>query len=245
MKPRVLLVEDDASIRRFVELALDEHAIELLQAPTLAAARAVLQGGPVALVLCDLMLPDGSGFDLLREPAAQGPRRVAFSAGVSAAQHQLLQQAGVHAVLRKPVALGELLACVETELAAWAEAAAPALPGPADPTPTPGPTPAPDPSDPVARYFAGDAALYRAYREQCRPQFAQDAQDGERACASADWPALRRLAHSLKTVLQTLGEEPAGRIAAELEHATAAADGAQAHALWPRLRQALEQLARA
>lgn len=238
-KPRVLLVEDDASIRRFVEMALDDQAIELVQAPTLAAARAALQDGPVALVLCDLMLPDGSGFDLLREPAAQHPRRVAFSAGVSAAQQQLLQLAGVHAVLRKPVALGELLACVEAELAAWAEAAAPPTPAAADSAP------APDGEDPVARFFAGDAALYRAYREQCRPQFAQDARDGERAFADADWPALRRLAHSLKTVLQTLGEEPAGRVAADLEHATAAADADRARDLWPRLRQALEQLARA
>ncbi len=235
MKPRVLLVEDDASIRRFVEMALEDAGIELVTASTLAAARTALHAGPVALLLCDLMLPDGSGIELLRASLAAGARRVAFSAGVSAVQQAQLQAAGVHAVLRKPVALGELLSCVQAQLAAGAardDSAAPAEAPPAH-----------DGADPVALYFAGDATLYHAYRAQCQPQFARDAEDGERACTRADWPALRRLAHSLKTVLQTLGEAASGHLAAELEQATAAGDAAQARALWLQLRPALEQLA--
>ena len=35
-KPRVLVVEDDASIRRFVVLALEDEPIELLQAERMA-----------------------------------------------------------------------------------------------------------------------------------------------------------------------------------------------------------------
>ena len=57
---RVLLVEDDPSIRRFVQLALEDSEVELVQAGSLAAAINALRTGPSVLILCDLMLPDGS-----------------------------------------------------------------------------------------------------------------------------------------------------------------------------------------
>jgi DNA-binding response OmpR family regulator len=44
--PRVLLVEDDASIRRFVQLALEDSGVELVQAGSLA-----LPSTPCARVL--------------------------------------------------------------------------------------------------------------------------------------------------------------------------------------------------
>ena len=121
--PRLLLVEDDASIRRFVGMALEDSAIEVVPAPNLKDAVRALRSGPFDVVLCDLMLPDGNGLDLLRALAgadspSPGARRVAFSAGVSAEQRQHLRAAGVHGVLAKPASLAELLACVQEALAA-------------------------------------------------------------------------------------------------------------------------------
>jgi len=235
VKPRVLLVEDEAAIRRFVAMALEELPVELVEAPSLAAAIDALRGDPFVLVLCDLMLPDGSGLDLLRllgEPGAPSPqaRRVAFSAGVSAARRQQLEAAGVHGVLGKPASLGELLACVESALAAASAVnedteAPPAAGEPAPPAP-------PAATDPVALYFDGD-----------RAQFATDARDGDAWCARADWPALRRHAHSLKTVLLTLGEASAGARALVLEQAAAAADAQACRAQWPALGAVLRRLA--
>ncbi|MBZ8140244.1 response regulator, partial [Rubrivivax gelatinosus] len=130
--PRVLLVEDDPSIRRFVQIALEEMAIEFIEAGTLAEARAALAEAPVRLVICDLMLPDGSGVDLLHElasaRAATGqPRLVAFSAGISAERREQLEALGVDEVLAKPVPLEELEACAQRALDALpAPAAAPA-----------------------------------------------------------------------------------------------------------------------
>jgi len=237
--PRVLLVEDDASIRRFVALALEDEAIDLVQAASLAQAASALQGAPFALVLCDLMLPDGSGLDLLRElgqPSAAlaaphaAARRVAFSAGVSAAMRQQLQQAGVHEVLDKPASLIDLLACLARALAT--AGAAPAAPGTAASAELPD-------AQAVQAFFGGDQGLYDAYLAQCRPQFARDAAAGDQAQQQSDLPALRRLAHSLKSVWRCLGFDADSGLAAQVEDCAARqqADAAWAH--WPTLRARL------
>jgi CheY-like chemotaxis protein len=230
--PRVLLVEDDASIRRFVSLALEDDAIELMEAPTLAAAIEALRGEPFALVLCDLMLPDGSGLDLLRElasPGAPSPgaRRVAFSAGISAPMRRQLDQAGVHEVLPKPASLADLQACLSRALAV------------APPVDQPPATPASADAGAVQTYFGGDQALYDAYLAQCRPQFARDASAGDLAQAQGDLQALRRLAHSLKSVWRSLGFAPDSALAARLEGCAAHGDAAASAVLWQQVRSRL------
>ena len=44
----------------------------------------------------------------------------------------------------------------------------------------------------VERHFAGDRALFLAYRASCVAQFANDLRQGDDAFARADAPALRR-----------------------------------------------------
>ena len=236
--PRVLLVEDDTSIRRFVRIALEELPIELVEAQTLAQARAAVAAAPVRLVVCDLMLPDGSGVDLLRELAGERgdrllPRLVAFSAGLSAERREQLEALGVDELLAKPVALDELEACVLRALPPF---------GGDEPAPA-GVAPPPATADPVAVYFAGDAALYAAYRAACLPQFTRDVAAGDAALADGDLGALRRLAHSLKSVLLTLGHEADSAGARSVEQAAADGDLAAAVAGWARLRAALLALA--
>lgn len=232
---RVLLVEDDASIRRFVQLALEDEPITLLQADTVAAGMAALQAeGPFKLVLTDLMLPDGSGQQLLQalqaQPALRAGARVAvFSAGLSADTRQRLDGLGVDEVIAKPASVVQLLQCVQRALSAPTQAA-PAVD--ADPH-----------AQAVERYFAGNRPLYDSYRDSCLRQFALDRQVGDAALQAADWPALRRLAHSLKSVLQTLGHDADSSTARQLE--TDAADGRAdaARAGWQALAAALDRLA--
>lgn len=233
MTPRVLLVEDDASIRRFVALALEDEALELVQAATLAEAVQALRGSPFALVLCDLMLPDGSGLNLLRELAAPGApsasaRRVAFSAGISAATRRELQAAGVHELLPKPASLADLQACVARALHTAPGASAPPVAKSQAGSP-----------QAVAEFFGGDQGLYDAYLAQCRPQFLRDASAGDLAQAQADLGALRRLAHSLKSVWRSLGWEADSSLAARVEDHAARQDATSAWALWPELRACL------
>lgn len=237
-RARVLLVEDDVSIRRFVALALEDLPVDLVEAGTLAEAEAALDAGPTRLVLCDLMLPDGSGLALLQrlvaEPAWRGAARlVAFSAGISAERREQLEALGVDEVLAKPAPLAALEACVQRAL--QAAPAAPAVPA--------APLSTAAEADPAARHFGGDRALYEAFRALTLQQFAKDVDTGDAAVRHGDLPALRRLAHSVKSVLLTLGEDESSRLAAALEALAAESDAERSPAGWLRLRGALAALA--
>lgn len=68
--PRVVFVEDDPSIRRFVALALQDLPVEAVACADAAAARAARRAAPAVLPLTDVMMPGASGVDLLRAVAA-------------------------------------------------------------------------------------------------------------------------------------------------------------------------------
>jgi DNA-binding response OmpR family regulator len=243
MTARLLLIEDDASIARFVELALEElpghdpaaPAVELSVVRRLADARDALAGGGWQLVVSDLMLPDGSAETLLAEGLAQAagaPPWVIFSAGVHPDHHAALAARGVVRTLRKPVPLIELLDTFSELLRGRALARAPiaAL--------TTG-------VDPVLQHFGGDRALYDSFRAGCLGRFADDLAQGNAAVASGDAPALRRVAHGLKAVLELLGHPDLAAQARALEMAAADwASGKHLSGGWLPLSRALAELRR-
>lgn len=243
--PRVLLVDDDPSIRRFVALALEEQPLELIACASVAEALAELRRRPVELLLTDLMMPGETGLDLLArladEPALRGTARVVvFSAGLNAAMQARLAGFDVWRLLAKPISVLELEACVHDGLALAAGDGAPRT---AAAAPPPAAGLSADEAAAVERHFGGDAALFVAFRDSCREQFGADLRRGDAAVAAADAAALRLLAHSLKSVLATLGHDAAGATARQLEAAAAAADWPGAGPLWWRLRATLAALA--
>jgi CheY-like chemotaxis protein len=250
-RPRVLLVEDDLSLQRFVQLALEDFEIELLTVGSVDAGLAELARAPAALVLTDLMLPDRSGFELIEALAAQpalraGARLAVFSAGLTPSTRERLERPEVWRLLSKPCGLAELEACVRDALAA--EVVVPAPPSALELTPEP--TPEADDAGPpqarqaaaIAEHFGGNTPLYHAFRASCLQQFRADMAEGDQALAGGDAPALRRLAHSLKSVLLSLGHDQEAALAKALELAGEQADTAAMRALWPRLRTALGAL---
>ena len=65
--PKVIVVEDEVSLRRFVRLALEAEGCEVFEADSVK--RGLIETGtrkPDLLVL-DLGLPDGDGVDLIRD----------------------------------------------------------------------------------------------------------------------------------------------------------------------------------
>jgi two-component system KDP operon response regulator KdpE len=62
---RVLVVEDDLNVRRFIQMTLDPLEVELVHCGTLAEARRSLESAGASVVITDLSLPDGPGQDLL------------------------------------------------------------------------------------------------------------------------------------------------------------------------------------
>lgn len=239
--PWVLLVEDDPSILRFVGLALEDLPVRLVQAESLASARAQLARQDFVLVICDLMLPDGSGLDLIEDLLARrnGVRVAAFSAGLAPAARQRLQGLGIWRILAKPASLSALEACVTDALAQVT--AAPAAPARAATAAADGSTRALQQA--VADYFAGDAGLHAEFLAGCRRRFADDLQAGERAVAQGDLAALHRIAHSLKTVLPSLGWPSAGALAADLERSAASGQAEAAGRAWRVLHGPLAALA--
>lgn len=220
--PKVLLVEDDSSIARFVELALEELPIELVICTSVPAAMQTLHQGGVRLILTDLMLPGESGVDLMqrleREPVpAPKPLVAVFSAGLTPAVQAQLAALKVWRLVAKPSSVAELESCVQDALSLASPAAADRAAG----APAPAGLTA-DEQLAVATHFAGDEGLFKAYRASCLRQFAADVHTGDAACAAADWQALRRLAHSLATVLLTLGHPAQSALARQIEDAAAA-----------------------
>jgi len=231
--PRVLLVEDDASLQRFVALALDELGIELLRSSGVDAALALLTQQPVQLILTDLMMPGRSGFELIEalnaQPGLRGEARlVVFSAGLTPPVRQRLEGMQVWRLLSKPCSVAELEACVRdgVGLGELATAVPPVDPG----------------SSAIVTHFGGNVALYQAFRASCLQQFRADLIEGERARAAADAPTLRRLAHSLKSVLLTLGHADASALARTLEDSCERSDWTSAAPQWRALSAQIDAL---
>lgn len=69
----LLIVDDEASLRDFLEIVFEEEGWHVETAASLAEARVAIGRHEPDVVLCDLMLPDGSGIDLLKDVKAQFP----------------------------------------------------------------------------------------------------------------------------------------------------------------------------
>ena len=62
----ILIIEDDSSIQMLLKLSLEVEGFHPLVVGTIASGLHELASGPIDLILLDLMLPDQSGFELLK-----------------------------------------------------------------------------------------------------------------------------------------------------------------------------------
>jgi two-component system KDP operon response regulator KdpE len=116
-KPNIVIVEDDAQIRRFVRTALEAENCVVFEADT--AQRGLIEAGtrkPDLLIL-DLGLPDRDGVELLRDLRAWSQIPVlVLSARAQEEQKIAALDAGADDYLVKPFGVGELLARVRALL---------------------------------------------------------------------------------------------------------------------------------
>jgi DNA-binding response OmpR family regulator len=77
-KAKILLVEDELSLLKANAVFFKEQGYEVFTANTIEAARRTLCKMPPDLVVLDVMLPDGSGFDFCREVRQQSSAPVIF-----------------------------------------------------------------------------------------------------------------------------------------------------------------------
>jgi two-component system, OmpR family, KDP operon response regulator KdpE len=123
----ILVVEDAADIRRFVEACLRTAGYPVATAANGMDALALLRAGPVAAIVLDLGLPDIDGMDVIRAVRTMGATPiVVLSARIAETQKIEALDLGADDYLTKPFSAGELLARIRVALrhAAAGDAAA-------------------------------------------------------------------------------------------------------------------------
>ncbi|MBI2217510.1 MAG: response regulator [Candidatus Rokubacteria bacterium] len=114
----ILLVDDDCDVAAVVREFLEQagHPVEVVDTGT--AARQRLRGGPVDLVLLDLLLPDLDGLELLRDVQAlvAPPEVIIVTGNGTLASAIAAVEAGAAGYLEKPVDLATLNVLVERAL---------------------------------------------------------------------------------------------------------------------------------
>jgi two-component system KDP operon response regulator KdpE len=114
---RVLVVDDEAPIRRLLRIGLTAHGYQTIEAPSGKAALDLLSQAP-DLIILDLGLPDAQGHELLRTIRARNesvPIVVLSSRGDEAGKVQALDL-GADDYVTKPFDMGELLARMRAAL---------------------------------------------------------------------------------------------------------------------------------
>jgi two-component system response regulator ArlR len=107
----ILVVEDDESIARFVELELTHNGYEVVRAGDGATALELVEGTSPDLIVLDLMLPGVEGLDVARTLRDHGFSRPILMLTARAETHDLVAgfEAGADDYLRKPFEMPELL----------------------------------------------------------------------------------------------------------------------------------------
>jgi two-component system KDP operon response regulator KdpE len=114
---RILVVEDEADIRRFVRMSLVAEGFDVIEAD--GVGRGLIDAGTrrVDLVVLDLGLPDGDGVDLIRDLRAWSDMPVlVLSARTTEEDKIAALDAGADDYLVKPFGARELLARVRAQL---------------------------------------------------------------------------------------------------------------------------------
>ena len=117
LAPLLLLVEDEAPIRRFVRASLVNEGYRVEEADTAKQALRLATQQPPDLVILDLGLPDADGLDVLRglREWSRAPV-VILSARDQEKQKVAALDAGADDYLTKPFGTGELLARIRVAL---------------------------------------------------------------------------------------------------------------------------------
>ena len=117
-RPKVLLVEDDPTLSRLYVAYLERAGVTPYHAATVAEAKATLAQIQPSVVLLDLILPDGHGFEVLqslRDGESDAPVIVVTSGGsISSAVESM--RAGAYDFLVKPFSPEQFLAVIKKVL---------------------------------------------------------------------------------------------------------------------------------
>jgi CheY-like chemotaxis protein len=116
---RVLLVEDDGALRRFLQIILERSGYNVMPAADGLEAMKIALSSPVDVVVTDAMMPNLSGHELcrfIRNSQTLAHLPVILLSALEQKESDDGEQ--VDAFLSKPVAGEDLVSCIEKLLAA-------------------------------------------------------------------------------------------------------------------------------
>ena len=115
---RVIVVEDHADTAEGLRKFLTSIGYKVYIAPDVCSARALAKAVEFDVLLSDLRLPDGTGWDLMEELSAEHPiRAVAISGYNTEADVQRSRKVGFLDHIAKPLSVDKLTAALDRAVA--------------------------------------------------------------------------------------------------------------------------------
>ncbi|WP_305044620.1 response regulator [Geoalkalibacter sp.] len=118
---KILVVDDQLTVRRLVEMTLETRGMRVLQAESGEAGIALARAGRPDLILMDIMMPGGmDGFEAVRilrsQPETSACPIIMLTAKDQKTERLRAFEAGVSDYLAKPFKLSDLLQKVDNLL---------------------------------------------------------------------------------------------------------------------------------
>src|SRR5262245_41686557 len=116
--PEILVIEDDAQIRRFLRTTLSAEHYRLREAPTAAEGITIATEHPPQVIVLDLGLPDLDGLEVIRRIRHVNHNLPIIVLSVRSNERDKITalDAGADDFVNKPFAVGELLARLRAAL---------------------------------------------------------------------------------------------------------------------------------
>jgi DNA-binding response OmpR family regulator len=122
VKKRVLILDDDTSVRHAISRVLVEAGYEVLQAGEEQQALAQFDAKEVDLLLLDLGLPNKSGWEMFEAFTRKNPTVPVIIITGQSRQSEMAMAAGAGALMEKPLDVAQLLQTMQELLDEPAEA---------------------------------------------------------------------------------------------------------------------------
>jgi CheY-like chemotaxis protein len=119
-RARILIVDDDLSVRQLLTAILDDAGYSTAQAENGRDAISQIQNASFDLIITDLVMPEQEGIETIKLLRRDFPqiKVIAMSGAFGGDYLRIAGYLGAHNTLQKPVSVEALLQAVEDALAA-------------------------------------------------------------------------------------------------------------------------------